>query len=147
MKHKTDLTKPSDQQLVDLINIDNNTTFAPTDLDIGIPKVNTDLEHSANNTVVRLANRNAAFGYVDVYYDRLSLSEFNKVGTPNLHMVDNFVGSFITAFNNFFNCNISINDVLLDAIPTPTLSGTLYTVYANPKSIVYIDSCVVNVIL
>ena len=146
MKRITDISKPSDQQVVDLVNLDNSLSLVVSDLDIGIPKVNDNLQISTCNTVLKLAKKLGAYGVVDIYYDRIDMSEFNKIGTPNIKVSANpTLLDVLNAFNTFYSSNISINEIdLSTTLATPTINGNLMTVKISHKSLVYVGECVIN---
>ena len=146
MKRITDITKPSNQQVVDLVNFDNSLSLVVGDLDIGIPKANDNLQVSTCNTVLKLAKKLDAYGVVDIYYDRIDMSEFNKIGTPNIKVTSNpTLLDVLNAFNIFYSSNISINEIDLSTIlVTPTVGGNLMTIKISHKSLVYVGECVIN---
>lgn len=146
MKRITDISKPSNQQVVDLVNLDNSLSLVVSDLDIGLPKVNDNLQVSTCNTVLKLAKKLDAYGVVDIYYDRIDMSEFNKIGTPNIRVASNpTLLDVLNAFNIFYSSNISINEIdLSTTVVTPTVSGNLMTIKISHKSLVYVGECIIN---
>lgn len=146
MKRVTDISKPSNQQLVDLINLDNNLSLIIGEVDIGIPKANTDTQISTCNTVLKLAKRDVHYGTVDIYYDRINMSSFNEGGIPNIRVSSSpSLIDILNAFNAFYSSNISISELDLSVtIPTPNSYGVLMQLKVNSKSLVWIGQCTIN---
>lgn len=137
-----DLTKPSANICIDLINATNGTSFPYLYLAFGIP---VPVKPNCPKTQLTItAQQGSNFtGQATFFYDRIDLSTvLTELTTPfDLTSCVN-ISDLLPQINADFGVNLTVADIV-DA-PLPIFSGQrcLITIVANPNSLVYIGQAV-----
>lgn len=143
----TDITKTSANQVYDLINAENTTTFDASTLTLGTPTVNGDVSKNKNTALIVTAVGGSGYsGSMTVYYNRLDIGDFAVRTNPELSLdLVTTKTQLVSAFNSYFGCNLSDSEILDVLTPTPTLAGVPYTITTTAANLVYYGSININV--
>lgn len=143
----TDITKASNQQVFDLINAENSTTFNSSQITLGTPTVNGDVSKNKNTALIVTALGGSGYtGSMSVYYNRLDIGDFALRLTPEISLdLVTTKAQMVSVFNTYYGCNIVDTEIVDVLTPTPTVDGIPYTITAASSNLVYYGSITLNV--
>lgn len=143
----TDITKSSTNQVFDLINAENSTTFNSGQISLGVPSVNGDVSKDKNTALIVTALGGSGYtGSLTVYYNRLDIGDFAIRKTPEISLdLVTTKAEMVSAFNTYYSCNITDTEIVDMLTPTPTIAGVPYTITATAANLVYYGSITLNV--
>lgn len=140
----TDDTLERQQQLIDLVNAINSTTFNPQTLNVGVPKPTTSNNRNTRISVSEIQG-SSSVAIKDLYYNRLSLTVIGAdeiaIDTP-ITTVD----QLLALYNADKLTDIKATDLNTVVIPALTNDVTTVQLTAKVGSIKFKDNVNVDIV-
>lgn len=134
-----DYTKPPEDLLVDIINVDNGTTLVSKDLVFGVPELSNSKHNSS--LVITASKATKLKGSTTIFYNRVDIADIPD-GRSTLFLVDQsqtMMADLIPQINAAYNLNLTSRDYINTTIPkfnkTAKSTETVELVMANTSLI------------
>ncbi|MDH2154119.1 hypothetical protein [Stenotrophomonas sp. GD03657] len=133
-----DLSLPPRQVLAALINASNTEKLQVSDVDFGVPTVNSD--HSRNTKIIVTAKPESPWDtYQAFYYNRMHIGDdvFTTLNTDFTYVEGMTKADLIAKINERWGINLTDDDYTMSELPSG--NGTV-TITAKPGSLNYIGA-------
>ncbi len=109
-----DLSLPSDEMVLGLINNDNELALRMDEVNLGVAQVNTDVIRHPRDTTMLVTNGKYARDTLRVYYDRLSIEDVISMKYPIIvrGVADGNVSDLLTYVNSEYGLGLVPADIV-----------------------------------
>jgi len=135
------MTKPGRELVIDLINLDNDLEFAPSDLSLSSPTAAGEGAQRNTSVVVTGTGTTRFVGPQTIEYDRIDLADYLGRWISQMEIQTGWgFSDVLDAINTRFDLSLTTQDIQHQTIPAGDTWPKLIQIAAQPDSYIFIGS-------